>query len=270
MAGFRMLRKSVAYMVTGELTPTSRSIASTTADRSWPRERCVRSDAWILAMSNAAPTPLPETSPPAARLAVLLHELVEEVAADFPGRHRRAFDFRQADLERLARQHVVLNLSSELELALDALLIEGRTLVSFDVVNHLVERPRQVADLVVGRHGHPRYDRDQPLRVVRSGSRGKRGDVPNAGAEIDQEVADGTRNEVLRRSFRFVLDRVGAVGLIKEFAWPANQCSIQLKYQIVFNQDNDVRIPEVVKGKESIVKEATKIVFEQQGRLRRL
>ena len=76
-------------------------------------------------------------------------EVVEEIAADFPGRHRDALDLGQPEAQRRLRQHVVLNLPAELELALDPLLLDRRALVLLDVLGHLVEGPGQPADLVV-------------------------------------------------------------------------------------------------------------------------
>ena len=50
------------------------------------------------------------------------------------------------------RLHVVLNLAAELELAPDALLLDGGTLMALDVLGHLIERRRQRADLVAAAH----------------------------------------------------------------------------------------------------------------------
>ena len=76
-------------------------------------------------------------------------EVVEEIAADFLGRHRHALDLGQAEAQRALRQHVVLDLAAELELALDPLLLDGRALVQLDVLGHLVERGGEPADLVL-------------------------------------------------------------------------------------------------------------------------
>ena len=94
----------------------------------------MRSDAWMFAISSAAPTPLPDTSPTSsATLPFGDLEVVEEVAADFARRHRHALDLRQAEPQRRLRQHVVLNLPAELELAPDALLLDRRALMLLDV-----------------------------------------------------------------------------------------------------------------------------------------
>ncbi len=57
-------------------------------------------------------------------LAAVEHEVVEEVAADFARRHRDALDLGQPETQRRLRQHVVLDLPAELELAADALLLD--------------------------------------------------------------------------------------------------------------------------------------------------
>ena len=80
---------------------------------------------------------------------VAQREVVEEIAADFLGRHRHALDLGQPEAERALRQHVVLDLAAELELALDPLLLDRRALVQLDVLGHLVERRGEPADLVV-------------------------------------------------------------------------------------------------------------------------
>ena len=85
--------------------------------QSWPSAKRVRSDAWMLAISSAAPTPLPETSPTSSATCRGQREVVEEVAADLARRHRDALHLRQAEVQRRARQHVGLNLPAELELA---------------------------------------------------------------------------------------------------------------------------------------------------------
>ena len=134
----RRVRFDVAIDLVGEI-----------ADRSWPSARRVRSDAWMFAMSSAAPTPLPDTSPTSSATWPLGDlEVVEEVAADFARRHRHALDLRQSETERRVRQHLVLNLASELELALDALLLDGGALMPLDVLRHLIECHRELADLV--------------------------------------------------------------------------------------------------------------------------
>ena len=51
------------------------------------------------------------------------------------------------EVQRRVRQHVVLNLAAQLELALDALLLDGRLLMVLDVRGHLVERQRELARL---------------------------------------------------------------------------------------------------------------------------
>src|SRR2546423_1035933 len=75
-------------------------------------------------------------------------EVVEEIAADFARGHRDALHLGQAEAQRRLRQHVVLNLAPELELALDALLTDDCALVGFDVGGHLIERMRKIADLI--------------------------------------------------------------------------------------------------------------------------
>ena len=88
--------------------------------------------------------------------AVAQLEVVEEVAADFARRHRHALDLGQAEHQRPLRQHVVLDLAAQLELAADPLLRHGRPLVLLDVGGHLVERDGEPADLVVRSHRHAR------------------------------------------------------------------------------------------------------------------
>ena len=55
--------KIVAYTEPGVFASISMSSAFAIAARSWPSASRVRSDAWMFAMSSAAPTPLPDTSP---------------------------------------------------------------------------------------------------------------------------------------------------------------------------------------------------------------
>ena len=105
----------------------------------------------MLAMSSAAPTPLPGHVAHQQRdVAVVEHEVVEEVAADFARRHRDALHFGEAEVQRRMRQHFVLNLPAELELAADAFLLHRRALVALDVGGHAVEgaaragRPRRL------------------------------------------------------------------------------------------------------------------------------
>ncbi len=86
-----------------------------------------------------------QRNPPVAQ-----REVVEEIAADFLGRHRHALDLGQPEPERALRQHVVLDLAAELELALDPFLLHRRALVKLDVFGHLIERLGEPADLVVG------------------------------------------------------------------------------------------------------------------------
>ena len=110
----------------------------------------MRSDAWMFAMRSAAPTPLPETSPTSSAIwPSVEREVVEEIAADFLGRNRDALDLGQPEAQRALRQHVVLDLPAELELALDPLLLDGRALVQLDVLGHLIEGGGEPADLVV-------------------------------------------------------------------------------------------------------------------------
>ena len=89
-------------------------------------------------------------------VAVAEREVVEEVAADLARRDRHALDLRRAQAQRPVRQHVVLNLAAELQLAADALLLDHRVLMALDVFGHLVEGARQLADLVVRADLHPR------------------------------------------------------------------------------------------------------------------
>ena len=104
----------------------------------------------MLAISSAAPTPLPDTSPTSSAMSsVGQREVVEEVAADFPRRDRHALDLRQPESEGALRQHVVLDLTAELELAPDPFLLDRGALVPLDVLGHLVERRGQPADFVV-------------------------------------------------------------------------------------------------------------------------
>ena len=56
--------------------------------------------------------------------------------------------------KRLARKHVVLDLPSQLELALDALLANEGALMCLDLGGHLVEGVSQLPNFVPGFHGH--------------------------------------------------------------------------------------------------------------------
>ena len=135
----------------------SRSMASAMADSPWPSAKRVRSDAWMLAISSAAPTPLPgDVADEQRDQAGIELEVVEEIAADFARRHRDPLYFGQAEMQRRVRQHVRLNLPAQLELAADALLLDRRALVLLDVGGHAVERRRQPADLVARFHRHAR------------------------------------------------------------------------------------------------------------------
>ena len=82
-------------------------------------------------------------------LAVRHLKVIEEIAADFTRRHRDALDFGQTETKRPVRQHLGLDLTPELELALDALLLHRRALMLLDVFRHLVERDGEPAHLVV-------------------------------------------------------------------------------------------------------------------------
>ena len=64
---------------------------------------------------------------------VMEREVVEKIAADFLRRNRHALELGQPESERALRQHVVLDLPAELELALDPLLLDGRSLVLLDI-----------------------------------------------------------------------------------------------------------------------------------------
>ena len=196
----------------------SRSIASAMADRPCPSAKRVRSEAWIFAISSAAPTPFPETSPTSsATRPESQREVVEEITADLARRHGHALHFGQAEMQRRVRQHLVLNLPAQLELAPDALLLHGRPLVLLDVRGHLIEGRRELSDLVRRLDVHARVifplrnaadafrqrrqvarqaarQRDDPDERDGDEQEAKAGVACRSAAQFAQQVADRTRN----------------------------------------------------------------------------
>ncbi len=137
-------------------------------------------------------------------------EVVEEVAADLARGNGNTLHFGEPEAQRLARQHVVLDLASEFEFAANAFLLDGGPMVGLDVDGHQVEGLRQPADLVLRLHLHARGIvalRDaidalaQPIQVVRQPSR-ERHDGNQCKADERQPeagVAGGHALEVVQR-----------------------------------------------------------------------
>ena len=109
------------------------------------------------------------------------------LAADLARRHGHTLHLRQPEIELAVRQHLALDLASELEFAADPFLFDGGVLMALDIGGHLVERARQLTDLVVGPHRHARpvvTCRDAPDAVA------ERAQVPRE-HEGGQAAADG-------------------------------------------------------------------------------
>ena len=129
--------------------------------------------------------------------AVVEREIVEEVSSDFTGRDRHAGDFHEAGLQRSVRQHLVLNLPAQFELARQAFLLDEHQVVRLELRRHAVEGPRQLADFVWRALGDPcpAIARRQPLHAgverteVPREARGKRQDDRERAG--DEEQADG-------------------------------------------------------------------------------
>ena len=134
----------------------------------------------------------------------------------------------QTELERRLRQHVVLNLPAELELAADALLLDERPLVQLDVGGHLIEGAGQPPDLVVRLAPHARAVvalRDavhafaQALEIARE-PRGQRHDAdqrqhdePEAEAGVERRRAAQVAHRVAHRPRDAELQpRAGGIG----------------------------------------------------------